>query len=216
MPKAKTARKTRRALGGAGAPAARREAILKAAAAVFLKKGYERACIDDVIARIGGSKRTIYNAFGSKQALFAEVIRVHTARAVATLPDTEPQGRGVREALVDFGLSLMRVLMSPGSQALYRVVFGECRNFPELGRLYYEGGPAQGRARLMRLLGAYEKRGEIAVADTGLAADAFVSMIRGNHHMQAVLGLRPPLGPAEMRRVVESKVDIFLEGVRKG
>lgn len=219
MTQAKRGKKTKKPepsprRGQKPAPATRRDAILDAAAAVFLEEGYERACIDHVIARIGGSKRTIYNEFGSKEGLFAEVIRVHTARAVATLPDTEAEGRTVREALVDFGLSLMRVLMSPGSQALYRVVMAECRKFPELGRVYYDGGPGEARSRLMRLLAEYERRGEVALKDHGLAAEALLSMLRGNQHMQAVLGLRAPLTAAEIRRIVESKVDIFLDGVR--
>jgi hypothetical protein len=39
-------------------------------------------------------------------------------------------------------------------------------------------------------------------------------MIRDNLHLQVVLGLRsPPLEP-EVRRIVSSAVDIFLNGVR--
>lgn len=40
-------------------------------------------------------------------------------------------------------------------------------------------------------------------------------MFRGNHFMPAVPGLRPPLTAAEIRRVVESSVDIFLRGATR-
>ena len=192
----------------------RRAAILKAAAQVFLEGGYERACIDDVIAKIGGSKRTIYKEFGNKENLFAEIIKERTAAALAAnLPGEKIGETDLRSALVEFGEGFLRLIMAPGTLSLYRVVFGECRQFPMLGKNFYEGGPAQTRAQLARILDHFKKRGEIAVSDTGLAADAFISMIRGNHHMQVLLGLRPPLSPKEIREFVDGKVDIFLNGV---
>jgi AcrR family transcriptional regulator len=50
--------------------AARREAILAAAKQVFQDMGYDRASMDEVAARFGGSKATVYRYFGSKEALF--------------------------------------------------------------------------------------------------------------------------------------------------
>lgn len=44
------------------------------------------------------------------------------------------------------------------------------------------------------------------------SADVFVGMLRGNLHLQAVLALRPDLSEAEIRRAVDSAVDIFLSG----
>ncbi len=196
-------------------PDSRRDAILEAAAEVFLHEGYERACIDDIIAKVGGSKRTIYSEFGSKENLFAEIIKLVTTRAVATLPEPDVAKKDVRAALVEFGVGFLQLLMAAQTLAVFRVVFGECRKFPKLGKFFYDGGPGQSRAHLERILAEYEKRGDLKLADRALAADAFVSMIRGNHHMQVALGLRPPLTSKEIRRIVEAKVDIFLGGTGK-
>lgn len=54
--------------------AARREAILAAAKQVFQDMGYDGASMDEVAARFGGSKATVYRYFGSKEALFKELI----------------------------------------------------------------------------------------------------------------------------------------------
>ncbi len=192
----------------------RRAAILKAATQVFLEGGYERACIDDVIAKIGGSKRTIYKEFGNKENLFAEIIKERTARALAAnLPENEIETKDFRSTLIAFGEQFLRLIMAPETVSVFRVVFGECRQFPLLGKIFYEGGPAQTRAQLMRILDHFKKRGEITVSDTGLAADAFISMVRGNHHMEVLLGLRPPLSQKEIWEIVEAKADIFLNGV---
>ena len=53
---------------------AKRQAILKAAAEVFRKVGFERASMSEIRARIGGSKATLYNYFPSKEKLFFEVM----------------------------------------------------------------------------------------------------------------------------------------------
>ncbi len=48
----------------------KRQAILKAAADVFRDVGFERASMEEIRARIGGSKATLYNYFPSKEKLF--------------------------------------------------------------------------------------------------------------------------------------------------
>ncbi|WP_176026829.1 TetR/AcrR family transcriptional regulator, partial [Brucella intermedia] len=48
----------------------RRKTILRAAAELFFEQGYATTSIDAIIERTGGSKRTIYSEFGSKEGLF--------------------------------------------------------------------------------------------------------------------------------------------------
>ena len=54
---------------------AKRDAIVGVAAAVFGEMGFERASMDEIAARTGASKATVYGYFGSKQELFLAVIR---------------------------------------------------------------------------------------------------------------------------------------------
>ena len=59
-------------------PQYRKEAkgrILSAAREVFAEKGYSRATMDDVAARIGVSKGALYLYFDSKEKLFEELCR---------------------------------------------------------------------------------------------------------------------------------------------
>jgi AcrR family transcriptional regulator len=57
-------------------------ALLHAAAEVFFEKGYERASLDALIARVGGSKRTLYKAFGSKAGLFDALVTEQVTQAL--------------------------------------------------------------------------------------------------------------------------------------
>ena len=56
-------------------PETRRQAILDAALAVFAERGFEAARLDDVAARAGVAKGTLYLYFRDKEALFEELVR---------------------------------------------------------------------------------------------------------------------------------------------
>ena len=51
-------------------PDARRQAIMDAAKALFLSKGYAATSLEEIIATSGGSLATLYKLFGNKQGLW--------------------------------------------------------------------------------------------------------------------------------------------------
>jgi AcrR family transcriptional regulator len=192
----------------------RRAAILEAAAEVFFEAGYAGASIDAIIARVGGSKRTIYSEFGSKERLFAAIIAENANEVLQPLMPEELSGHDLRSTLLDFGRRLMGVLMSRRAIALYRVVVAEGARFPELGRVFYDNGPGRASARLAEVLEEYRSHGDIEVADCLRAADHFVGGFRDNVHLQVLLGLRRPPRPKEAEAALKTAVEIFLNGVR--
>jgi AcrR family transcriptional regulator len=77
----------------------KREAILKAAEKLFAQAGYGLTGVDALAAEAGVTKRTLYKQFGSKEALYAEWLRLRDVatrgsmlRAVEALSD-EPKGQ---------------------------------------------------------------------------------------------------------------------------
>src|SRR5690606_14879724 len=57
----------------------RQREIVALVAPLFIERGYERVTIDDIVAVIGGSKRTLYERFGGKAGLFEIVIGEYCA-----------------------------------------------------------------------------------------------------------------------------------------
>ncbi|MGL5860132.1 MAG: TetR/AcrR family transcriptional regulator, partial [Phycicoccus sp.] len=57
---------------------AKRRRLLEAAETVFVRDGYRGASVDEVAALAGVSKQTLYAHFGSKEALFVEVVTAVT------------------------------------------------------------------------------------------------------------------------------------------
>lgn len=194
----------------------RRAAILKVASQVFFEAGYEGACIDDIVQRVGGSKRTIYSEFGSKENLFAEMIKENVSRALESLAPQEITGNDLRSTLVNFGRQLQVVLMSPIVIAQYRAMVHEGVRFPQLATIFWESGPGVVIDRLAEALERYRQRGELRVDDCRQIAGIFVAMIRDNAHLRTVLGLQSPPTPEECDKLLEAKVDVLLNGIRAG
>src|SRR3546814_772407 len=91
----------------------RREKILQAATEVFFKSGFAGASIDEVIAKVGGSKRTIYDYFGNKEELFAAIVREIPARALPPLDAEEISSQDLETMLHEVGRRYLDVIMSP-------------------------------------------------------------------------------------------------------
>ena len=58
-----------------------------AARTLFLRKGYAGTTMEDVAARAGLTKRTVYNNYADKQALFTEIVTEVIAYAEAFARD---------------------------------------------------------------------------------------------------------------------------------
>lgn len=194
-------------------PEDRRELILDAAGKVFFEQGFSATSVDAVIAHVGGSKRTIYNEFGSKEGLFAALVERCADRAVSVLIEDEAQGRDVRKTMTDFGSQLLQVYQTDDLIGIFRTSLVEAERFPRLARTVYEKGPGRAASHLTRILEDAKARGEIQVIDCAGVANHFVSMIRGNQYLKVVLGLRPPLKGSEASAFVKSAVDLCLYGI---
>jgi AcrR family transcriptional regulator len=193
-----------------GKSSVRREALLDAAAEVFFEQGYSATSIDAIIERAGGSKRNIYNEFGNKEGLFAALVTGFAEKALSSLVIDQNEDHDLREMLHSFGRHLMAVYMAPGPIRLYRTIIAEANRYPDLGRTFYELGAARATARLAEVLEAARAKGEIQADDCARIADHFVGMIRGNLHLQVVLGVRPPPSEQEADDAVLSAVDLVL------
>ncbi|WP_281262499.1 TetR/AcrR family transcriptional regulator, partial [Streptomyces milbemycinicus] len=68
------------ALNEQGRSARKREAIMEAATAVFLEKGYSGTSMDDIARLAAVSKQTVYKHFADKEKLFAEIILATSGR----------------------------------------------------------------------------------------------------------------------------------------
>lgn len=113
--------------------------LMAAALDLFVERGYAATRLDDVAARAGVSKGTLYLYFSSKEELFKAVIRS------GIVPLIE-RGERLHETHEGSAGDLLRKIVfawwqSVGSSKLGgipKLMFSECRNFPEIGQFYFE------------------------------------------------------------------------------
>lgn len=149
---------------------ARRQAIVDVATQVFGELGYERASMDEVSQRGGGSKATIYNYFSNKAELFFEVVFQSTeAEFEATHAALDVDEPDLTRALERFGQRLLAFLYSPQVQAVRRLVIAEGAR-SDLGKKCYAMAPERNEAMIAAFLQQAIDQGKLRPTDTRIAS----------------------------------------------
>jgi TetR/AcrR family transcriptional repressor of mexJK operon len=172
----------------------KRRAILLAAAELFMADGYGDVAMDAVARAAGVSKATLYAHFTGKDALF-EAIVVDGCTLMRSHAETllTGQPRPLRQALEELGLHWLRFMLRPEVRALHRVMIAESGRFPALAQAFYLAGPLAMQRWLAAWLAGEQARGTLPpAADPALAAEQFLSLLRGDLFVRAKLGLVPP------------------------
>lgn len=187
----------------------RRAAILSAGMAVFLEFGYRGASIDAIVRRAGGSKRTIYRYFGSKDELFGHIVTELANQMTAPLDAGAVAGRPLAEALGLLGRQYLEVLLRPESLGLFRIVVAEGARFPALAEVFYRCGPGYAAGRLADYLRQQQRLGNVHIDHIDLAARQYISLVRSDIHLRAALGLGVP-DTAEIGASIALAVRLFI------
>ncbi|HEY1275672.1 MAG TPA: TetR/AcrR family transcriptional regulator [Thermoleophilaceae bacterium] len=192
----------------------KRRAIVDAATATFLRKGYLGTSMDEIAALAEVSKQTVYKHFADKQRLFSEIVgntvdevSEEVFAEVMRLEDT-----GDLEAdLRDLARRQLAAVMKPRLLQLRRLVIGEAGRFPELGRIFYERGPGRTVAALATAFESLADRGVLAVDDPPLAAAHFNWLVMSIPLNEAMLlGHDRSPARAELDRYADTGVRVFL------
>ena len=202
-----------------GRSARKRRAILDAATTVFLSNGYLGTSMDEIAALARVSKQTVYKHFADKEHLFSEIVSAEVdeianpnAEEVLKLADTGALERDLRR----FARRQLRAVMQPRLLQLRRVVIGESRRFPQLGRLLYERGPGRTIDALATMFERLASRGVLELDDPGLAAAHFNWLVMSIPLNQAMLlGEDEPATAAELNRYADAGVRAFLAAHHK-
>lgn len=195
------------------APKTKREAIVCAAAEVFLENGYGAASMDEIARRAAVSKATVYAHFKGKDALFGAIVE-ERCQQMMTPEDALSDHQPPEATLARIGRGLIDIVCVPSSIALYRVVLAEAARFPELGRVFYDRGLRPAQQRLAAYLKQLAAEGTITIADPELGARQFLGMALNDLDVQLLLAMGPAPDEAERARMAATAVAIFLDGCR--
>lgn len=187
------------------------ECIVNAALRVFLDTGYGAATVDAIAAAAGVSKATIYTRFASKEELFAAVIERECLACSKRMAVVEQApALELSQALREIADMLLDIILLPRNLAIQRLVIAELPRFPELGRTFYDRGPAVTLKNLTNFVRARMARGELRVKDPAVAAQHFISLLRGDIQWRALME-QMDVSDAARREARERTVGVFLQ-----
>jgi AcrR family transcriptional regulator len=186
----KTVSTAHRAKEGSGEPTTRAR-VLKAAFAVFRKRGFSGASTLEIATRAQVSKRDLYALFGSKHAMLAACIKERAARMRQPLELAAPQsGADVAAFLVEFGTSVLRVVSHPDVLTVHRLAIAESDRAPEIARTLDRNGREANHAALADWLAHAQARGLIGAGDPAAMAAHFLATLWGGLLIQLLLRVR--------------------------
>jgi len=112
-------------------PAAeRRQQLLDVALEVFSREGYHQASMNDIAEAAGVTKPVLYQHFGSKRELFAELLREVGDRMAVAIGKATAEATGPREQVIDGMRAYFEWVDSHRSG--FEILFsGETRRDPE-------------------------------------------------------------------------------------
>jgi len=190
------------------------EHILDIATGLFLEHGYGATSIEAVARRARISKRTFYDRFADKPALFGAVLHriVDRLRPPANVPLV--MGAELRENLERLAGMIVRAALSPQAIALHRLIVGESGRFPKLAAVVAaEGGTAEAVQLIAGLLERDAHTGRLALDDPVFAAEQFLYMVMAIPQRRAA-GLGMAMAQAELDAWARKTVSLFLNGCR--
>lgn len=181
--------------------------IIDAAIAEFQERGFAGSSMDRISERANVSKRTVYNHFDSKEALFRSINQCLADQLNAALEISYEPDQPVRDMLITLGWAEGNLMINPCFMSLARMIMSETIRDPVLA--------ADMIARMTKLAVFEEfiaragKEGKLKVHDPKLAAEQFLGLIKARGFYPNIYANKPATRE-EMTGIIEQSVDMIL------
>jgi AcrR family transcriptional regulator len=170
---------TRRRLTRAEQQAETREALLEAAARVFVERGFVGASVEAITTEAGYSRGAFYSNFESKEQLFAELLQQRVYVRYRAMAEEAKARRGERPSLREVGERLAAIQQDGEGHWLFRLWLellahaGRDERFREFAGAFW--GANRG-ASTEAIAAAYAERGDAPPVPPDHLASAMIAL----------------------------------------
>lgn len=190
--------------------AAKRDAILKIASEVFQEMGYERTSMDEIAARMGGAKVTLYGYFASKQELFLAVTdHIALNQLAPVYAELGTASEDLPAVLQRFGEKFLAFICTPEATGAYRMVVAQSGQ-SDIGRRFFEFGPKRGENAVAAFLQSNMESGRVKNTDASVAAMHLMGLLGAETMQRNVMGVGSAPTRQQIRQIVERAVAVFM------
>ena len=189
--------------------------LLDAALDLFVEKGFAATRAEEVAARAGVSKGTLFLYFPSKEELFKAVVRENISGRFA---EWEQEFLAFDGSTADMVRYCMRVwwerIGATRASGITKLMIGEARNFPDIAVFYQQEVIRPANDLIRRILQRGIARGEFRPLDVEYTVFSIVApmvfLIMMKHSLGACAPQEYPLDPL---RFIEAQADNLLQGL---
>ncbi len=189
--------------------------MLSAALSLFVEKGFAATRVEEVAARAGVSKGTLFLYFPSKEELFKAVVRENIAGRFPEWNDELTHFKGNSAELLHHCMQSWweRIGMTEAS-GITKLVMSESGMFPAIASFYQQEVIGPGHALLRRVLQRGIDQGEFRPMELDYAVYSLIApmifLLMWKHAMTPCTPASQQIDPV---RFIDSQVDLLLGGM---
>lgn len=195
---------------------ARPQELLEAGLELFVEKGFAATRAEEIAARAGVSKGTLYLYYPSKEELLKAVIRERLVSQLAAGAAEMQQFDGPSSQLLRelFTRWWLHIFDSPAS-GVFKLIITEVRNFPEIAEFYRREVIEPGQQLIGQVLRRGIERGEFRRdVDVTLAVQSLVlPMVMLCLHKHSVGACAPIESLMQPAPFIRQHVELLLRGL---
>lgn len=187
--------------------------ILEAALAVFAEKGFAATRMDEIAARAGVSKGTIYLYFDSKEAVFKALVRETVGARIGEITDLMQKFDGSTRDMLAAALRNFGAFAATSNRVvLPKIVIAEAGNFPDLARFYREEVIERGLKLMGSIVARGIERGEFRKVPIEHAVRLIVGPLLIIMLWRTIFG-RFDKAPYDYSGLIETHIETLLKGL---
>ncbi|ACI99446.1 TetR/AcrR family transcriptional regulator [Rhodospirillum centenum] len=188
--------------------------LLEAALDLFAEKGFAATRMEDIAARAGASKGTLYLYFPSKQAVFEALVHSALLPNIERLETVVAGYEGRMSELLRTTLRILgRLLENRRLIVLPKLVLAEAANFPDLARFHKRAVVDRGLGLIASILERGMARGEFRRQDPLLVARLYVAPFLMMVMWRTTFEPLDDAFAIDTTRHLETHLDILLRGL---
>ncbi len=191
--------------------------LLDAALSLFVEKGFAATRAEEVAARAGVSKGTLFLYFASKEELFQAVVRENISGHFGEWNEELERFEGSSAELVRHCMHAWweRIGMTAAS-GITKLVMSEAGMFPDMAAFYQQEVVVPAHALLKRVLQRGIDRGDFRPMDMDCAVYSLIApmifLLMWKHSMGACCGNAQQIDPV---RFIDSQLDLLVQGMQR-
>jgi TetR/AcrR family transcriptional regulator len=189
--------------------------LLEAALDLFVERGFAATRADDVAARAGVSKGTLFLYFQSKEELFKAVVRENISGQFKLWNTEFDTFEGDTSEMLRYGMNAWWAnIGATKASGITKLMMSEARNFPELAAFYHEEVIRPGNALIRRILQRGIDRGEFRAINIDYGVYSVLApmifLVMWQHSMGACAAPSFELVPEQY---IAAQLDTLLHGL---